>query len=116
MAANDGAVKTLDADAIFRSFAACPDDPKTLIVDVRPRNRWEKGHIAGSYCIRKPSSGETLLGEIPVRCRPPPAGPSAAALPPPLLPTACFGPLTRLYRLLESGLRSALECRRVVES
>ncbi|KAI3430229.1 hypothetical protein D9Q98_004826 [Chlorella vulgaris] len=61
MAANDGAVKTLDADAIFRSFTACPDDPKTLIVDVRPRNRWEKGHIAGSYCIRKPSSGETLL-------------------------------------------------------
>lgn len=57
-------VTTVDADAVFRLFTACPTDIRTLIIDVRDKKKWDKGHIAGSYCIRKPGSGDTLLGEL----------------------------------------------------
>jgi hypothetical protein len=65
---SDGKVTTVDADAVFRVFAACPADIKTLIIDVRDKKKWDKGHIAGSYCIRKPGSGDTLLGKLSTRC------------------------------------------------
>lgn len=55
-------VAVCDADAVFRVFTACPHDPKTLIIDVRDKKKWDRGHIAGSYCIRLPASGGTLLG------------------------------------------------------
>ncbi|EFN52440.1 hypothetical protein CHLNCDRAFT_138968 [Chlorella variabilis] len=54
-------VAVCDADAVFRVFTACPHDPKTLIIDVRDKKKWDRGHIAGSYCIRLPASGGTLL-------------------------------------------------------
>ena len=54
----------MDASAIFRAgFTACPTDPRTLIVDVRDKKQFDKGHISGAYCIRLPSSGNVLLGE-----------------------------------------------------
>ena len=57
-------VKTVDASVVFRAgFTACPTDTRTLILDVRDKKRFEKGHISGAYCIRLPSSGEMLLGE-----------------------------------------------------
>jgi hypothetical protein len=57
-------IKTVDASAIFRAgFTACPTDPRTLIVDVRDKKQFDKGHISGAYCIRLPSSGNVLLGE-----------------------------------------------------
>lgn len=57
-------IKTVDASAIFRAgFTACPSDPRTLILDVRDKKWFDKGHVAGAYCIRLPSSGNVLLGE-----------------------------------------------------
>lgn len=55
-------VRTVAAEAVFRTFCACPTDPRTLIVDVRDKKHFDKGHIAGAFCIRVPSNGATLLG------------------------------------------------------
>lgn len=55
-------VKTLsDASAIFRCFATCPHDPKTLLLDVRPHKQFEKLHVALSYNIRLSANGRVLL-------------------------------------------------------
>ncbi|KAL4422489.1 hypothetical protein ABPG75_008686 [Micractinium tetrahymenae] len=54
-------VRTVAADAVFRVFTACPADPRTLILDVRDKKHFDRGHIAGAYCIRVPSNGATLL-------------------------------------------------------
>jgi dual specificity MAP kinase phosphatase len=34
--------KAVDADAIFRVFTACANDPKTLLLDVRPQKEYKK--------------------------------------------------------------------------
>lgn len=34
--------KSVDADAIFRVFTACANDPKTLLLDVRPQKEYKK--------------------------------------------------------------------------
>ena len=56
-------VKTVASDAVFRTFTACPTDPRTLLLDVRDKKKFDKGHIAGAYCIRLSSNGSVLLGE-----------------------------------------------------
>ncbi len=57
--------KTLpDASAIFRCFAACPHDPKTLLLDVRPHKQFEKLHLALSYNIRLSANGRVLLVSV----------------------------------------------------
>ncbi len=58
----DNTCRTVAADAVFRIFTACPTDPRTLILDVRDKKHFDRGHIAGAYCIRVPSNGATLLG------------------------------------------------------
>lgn len=57
------------ADALFRVFTACPTDPRTLILDVRPHKQFDRapGHVAGAYCIRLSANGAALLGAR--RCR-----------------------------------------------
>ncbi|KAL4421080.1 hypothetical protein ABPG77_001375 [Micractinium sp. CCAP 211/92] len=57
----DNTCRTVAADAVFRIFTACPTDPRTLILDVRDKKHFDRGHIAGAYCIRVPSNGATLL-------------------------------------------------------
>ena len=55
-------VKTLpDASSIFSCFSACKNDPKTLLLDVRPQKQWQKSHIALSYSIRLSANGRALL-------------------------------------------------------
>jgi hypothetical protein len=54
--------KTLpDASAIFGCFSASKNDPKTLLLDVRPQKQWQKSHIALSYSIRLSANGRALL-------------------------------------------------------
>ncbi len=54
-------VKTITPDGLFRLFTACPDDPKTFILDVRPQKEFQKSHIMQSYCIRLAANGQALL-------------------------------------------------------
>ncbi len=60
--AKEKEVAVCETDAVFRVFTACLHDPKTLIIDVRDKRKWDKGHIAGSYCVRLPNNGGTRLG------------------------------------------------------
>jgi hypothetical protein len=50
-----------DASAIFSCFSACKNDPKTLLLDVRPQKQWQKSHVALSYSIRLSANGRVLL-------------------------------------------------------
>lgn len=59
-------VKSLpDASPIFRCFSACQNDPKTLLLDVRPQKQFHKLHIALSYNIRLSANGRALLVSTP---------------------------------------------------
>lgn len=53
-------VKSVDADAIFRVFTACPNDVKALILDVRPHKEFKKSHITQAFCVRLSSNGKVL--------------------------------------------------------
>ena len=57
-------VKSITPDGLFRLFTACPDDPKTFILDVRPQKDFQKSHIMQSYCIRLAANGQALLVSI----------------------------------------------------
>lgn len=59
--AGDKGVKSIAADMLFRVFTACPGDPRTLIVDVRPLKEYSKNHILQSYCVRLSANGKALL-------------------------------------------------------
>jgi hypothetical protein len=52
--------KAIDADGIFAVFAACPNDPKTLILDVREHRLFKRGHINSAYNPRLASNGSFL--------------------------------------------------------
>ena len=54
-------VKSITPDGLFRLFTACPDDPKTFILDVRPQKEFQKSHIMQSYCIRLAANRQALL-------------------------------------------------------
>ena len=87
--------KAVPADALFRVFTACAADPRPLVIDVRgDKKKWDRGHVAGAYCIRVPSNGAALLGECAAR-RMPRAGPVGAALPlhRSCQPATCWPPL-----------------------
>ncbi|GBF91494.1 MAP kinase phosphatase [Raphidocelis subcapitata] len=54
--------RTIDADGVFRAvYAACPNDPKVLLVDVRPLGHFKKGHAVRAYCVRLSADGGALL-------------------------------------------------------
>ena len=38
-------VKSLAADALFRAFTACPQGPRTLLLDVRSQKAFKRKHI-----------------------------------------------------------------------
>lgn len=57
-------VKSITPDGLFRLFTACPDDPKTFILDVRPQKEFQKSHIMQSYCIRLAANGQALVVSI----------------------------------------------------
>lgn len=42
-------------------YTACPDDPKTLFLDVRPQKDFKRGHLALAYCVRLSANGAALL-------------------------------------------------------
>jgi dual specificity MAP kinase phosphatase len=42
--------KAIDADAIFRVFTACANDPKTLLLDVRPQKEYKKVRMTAVLC------------------------------------------------------------------
>ena len=50
-----------DADTIFRAFTACPNDVKTLILDVREQKHHKRLHLNQAYCIRLASDGKALV-------------------------------------------------------
>lgn len=50
----------MDADGIFKVFTACPNDPKTLLLDVRPRKDFKKGHIIQAFNPRLATNGKFL--------------------------------------------------------
>jgi hypothetical protein len=52
--------KKVDAHAVFRAFTACPDDPKTLILDVRANKDFKKKHVCLSYNVRLSTNGRVL--------------------------------------------------------
>lgn len=54
-------VKTITTDGFFRVFTACPNDPKTFILDVRPQKEFVKQHVMQAYCIRLAANGKALL-------------------------------------------------------
>lgn len=54
-------VKSVHPDDVFRCFTACRDDPRTLILDVRPNKAFVKKHVQGAYSIRLSSDGKVLL-------------------------------------------------------
>lgn len=54
-------VKSVAADAIFRVFTACPNDVRTLIIDVRPYKEFHKKHVINAFCIRLSANGKVLL-------------------------------------------------------
>eukprot|EP00884_Botryococcus_braunii_P013251 jgi/Botrbrau1/21927/Bobra.0249s0051.1 len=54
-------VHTIGAENIFRTFTACPGDPHTLILDVRPLKDYSKKHILQSYNVRLSANGKALL-------------------------------------------------------
>lgn len=60
--------KSVDADVIFRVFTACPEDFKTLIVDVRPYKEFKKKHVnqvrRGGGAV---GQGPALLGRLRTR-------------------------------------------------
>lgn len=52
----------MQADAIFRTFTACPTDVRTLVLDVRDYNKqFKHKHVIGAYCIRLSANGKVLL-------------------------------------------------------
>ncbi|KAK9816993.1 hypothetical protein WJX72_007967 [[Myrmecia] bisecta] len=54
-------VKTATPERIFRVFTACPNDTRTLIVDVRHAKEYKKLHILSAYNVRLAANGKTLL-------------------------------------------------------
>lgn len=57
-------VKTIQADALFRVYTACPDDSKTLVLDVRPNKDFKKLHLMQAYNIRLASNKRVLLVSV----------------------------------------------------
>ncbi|KIZ07690.1 MAP kinase phosphatase 5 [Monoraphidium neglectum] len=55
------AAKAVDAGALFRVFTACPNDPRVLILDVRPLKQFKRGHVLHSFCVRLSADGRALL-------------------------------------------------------
>lgn len=53
--------KPLEADAIFRLFTACPNDPRTYILDVRPQKEFARCHVLAAYSARLSADGSALL-------------------------------------------------------
>ncbi|KAL3135874.1 hypothetical protein ABBQ32_007430 [Trebouxia sp. C0010 RCD-2024] len=55
-------VRNIAADALFRAcFTGCPQDPRTLLLDVRTQKAFKRKHILQAFCVRVTASGETLL-------------------------------------------------------
>ncbi len=53
--------KGIDASAIFRAvYTACPNDPTTLLLDVRPNKEYKKRHINQAFNVRLSSNGQVL--------------------------------------------------------
>eukprot|EP00877_Chromochloris_zofingiensis_P008595 jgi/Chrzof1/398/Cz01g14120.t1 len=52
--------KTADAETLFRTFTACPNDPKTLLLDVRPNKDFKRRHINQAFNVRLSSNGRVL--------------------------------------------------------
>ena len=47
---------------LFRAvFCACGDEKVPLVIDVRPKAAFARGHVAGAYCVRTSANGAALL-------------------------------------------------------
>jgi hypothetical protein len=65
--------KAVDADAVFKVFTACPDDPKTLLLDVRPQKQFKKGgcrrvgvgrHRGNDLCVCAPTTRAAAFARL----------------------------------------------------
>jgi hypothetical protein len=54
-------VKSLTPDMLFRVYTQCPEDPVTMVLDVRQQKDFSKRHILQAYCVRLSANGKALL-------------------------------------------------------
>lgn len=52
--------KSVDVHGIFKVFTACPDDIRTLLLDVRPNKDFKKLHVNQAYNVRVSTNGRVL--------------------------------------------------------
>lgn len=52
---------SVDSDFVFRLFTKCPDDPVTLVVDVRAYKYFKRCHVNQAFCVRLSANGEALM-------------------------------------------------------
>ena len=54
-------LKAVAPAAFLAVFSACAGDTPTLVLDVRDRKQFGKGHVAGAFCVRVSADGKVLL-------------------------------------------------------
>ena len=61
-ARNELRLRRASPSDLFRAvFSACAGETPPLVLDVRPRAAFARGHVAGSYCVRASANGAALL-------------------------------------------------------
>jgi hypothetical protein len=57
------ALRSVPAGDLFRDVfcvAAAAEEARPLVLDVRPRSAWGRGHVANAFCVRVSSNGAVL--------------------------------------------------------
>ena len=61
-ARNELRLQRCSPSELFRAvFCACGDEKAPLVLDVRPKAAFARGHVAGAYCVRTSANGAALL-------------------------------------------------------
>lgn len=61
-ARNELRLRRASPSDLFRAvFSACAGETPPLVLDVRPRAAFARGHVAGAYCVRSSANGAALL-------------------------------------------------------
>ena len=62
MARNELRLQRCSPSELFRAvFCACGEEKAPLVLDVRPKAAFARGHVAGAYCVRTSTNGTALL-------------------------------------------------------
>ena len=61
-ARNELRLQRCSPSELFRAvFCACGEEKAPLVLDVRPKAAFARGHVAGAYCVRTSANGAALL-------------------------------------------------------